>query len=558
MKLGKMKSSWAFVACMLAGGIALCGNALAGETLFSNYVFSVAPAGENGKLWAFSQDNSGTYSGITYLSFSVAKDGSIVTEPTKREQVSDTLTAVHDGLQYSNISDEQAEYRRLSAIYAGSDLGLVLPIFAMDSNDRYRIPAGYFTIRDVNNIIENPIDISAAADIDTLKNNPMMYTISGFAYDSTAKRLWVARGALGLMVNDRSGKNGAKDTTFVLNYEKKQLEKLENVKKNLDLKNNPEIFDVCQHPKTGELWLATAKGILKRNSDGKFSTVSTKLDSTARVTGLWMGGDPLQIIAETNYKKDGNVVGGLWRRYDGKDKDFSKVNFLDTAGKVQKKDIYDESDYTVSDVAFLGKTAFVLVSSVGGSATGYLKMDSVGIKAWEKNDNGKDKWLYGYETGATDRNMRITSLTTFPLTDKRMGLAIGTYGNGLSVSADSGASWSVVLNRAKLDNNLGSIRMVPSVILAPGEESLVSYKVGRESKITIEVFSYDMRQVRTIVKDAVRNADASRSSNPKEDFWDGRDDHGKDCTMGVYYIRVKDNHGHIGWGKAMTLGGSFR
>ena len=138
MKLGKMKSSWAFVACMLVGGIALCGNALAGETLFSNYVFSVAPAGENGKLWAFSQDNSGTYSGITYLSFSVAKDGSIVTEPTKREQVSDTLTAVHDGLLYSNISDEQAEYRRLSAIYAGSDLGLVLPIFAMDSNDRYR------------------------------------------------------------------------------------------------------------------------------------------------------------------------------------------------------------------------------------------------------------------------------------------------------------------------------------------------------------------------------------------------------------------------------------
>ena len=550
-----MKSSFAFAVGMLVGGSVLCGNALAGETLFSNYVFSVAPAGENGKLWAFSQDN--TYSGITYLSLSVAKDGSIVTEPTKREQVSDSLTAVHEGLQYSIILDEQAEHRRIPAIYAGSNLGLVLPMIAMDDNDHYRVSAGYYTIRDSKNIIENPIDISAAADIDTLKNNPMMYTISGFAYDSTAKRLWVARGAMGLMVNDRSGKNGAKDTTFVLNYEKKQLEKLEDVKKKLDLKNNPEIFDVCLHPKTGELWLATAKGILKRNSDGKFSTVSTKLDSTARVTGLWMGGDPLQIIAETNYKKDGNIVGGLWRRYDGRDKDFSKVNFLDTAGKVQKKDIYDESDYTVSDIAFLGKTAFVLVSSVGGSASGYLKMDSLGIKAWEKDDNGKDKWLYGYETGATDRKMRITSLTTFPLTDKRMGLAIGTFGNGVSISADSGASWSVVLNRARLSNNLGSIRMVPSVI-APGNESLVSYKVDRESKITIEVFSYDMRKVRTIVKDAVRNADASRSSNSKEDFWDGRDDHGKDCTMGVYYIRVKDNHGHVGWGKTMTLGGSFR
>ena len=154
--------------------------------------------------------------------------------------------------------------------------------------------------------------------------------------------------------------------------------------------------------------------------------------------------------------------------------------------------------------------------------------------------------------------MIITSMCAFPLSKNRMGLAIATEGNGISVSADSGATWNVFLNRARLSNNLGSIRMVPSVILAPGEESLVSYKVGKESKVTIEVFSYDMRKVRTIVKDAVRNADAVRSSNPKEDFWDGRDDHGKDCTMGVYYIRVKDNHGHIGWGKAMTLGGSFR
>lgn len=243
--------------------------------------------------------------------------------------------------------------------------------------------------------------------------------------------------------------------------------------------------------------------------------------------------------------------------YGEKATDFSKVNFLDTAGKVQKKDIYDEADYTVGDVAFLGKNAFVLVRAVGGSISGYLKLDSLGVHAWEQDDDGKLQWLYGYETGATDRKAIIMSMCTFPLTKDRMGLAIATRGNGVSVSADSGATWSVVLNRAKLNNNLGSIRMVPSVI-TPGSEALVSYKVGRESKITIEVFSYDMRKVRTIVKDAVRNADASRSTNPKEDVWDGRDDHGKDCTMGVYYIRVKDNHGHIGWGKAMTLGGNFR
>ena len=524
---------------------ALGSSAFAGETLFSNYVFAVGPAGQNGTLWAFSRDNS--YSGVTLLKFNVADKGTVLTESTAQAQVeTDTLTAVQDGI----FEDDLAERRRIPAVYAGSKFGLLLPMFAMDKNDRYLRPAGYYSVRDLNNVLENPVDApSMADDLD----KPMQYAMSGFAYDSTAKRLWIARGALGLMVHDISGKKSA-DTTFVFNLKAKKLERLKD-NADLDLEKYPEIFDVRLHPETGDLWLATAKGLWVMSSGGLKQVSDALKDS--RVTGLWMGGKPLQIVAETAYKKKEDVIGGLWRIYGEKAKDFAKVNFLDTAGKVQKKDIYDEADYTVGDVAFIGKTAYVLVRAVGGSISGYLKLDSLGARAWEKDDDGKLNWLYGYETGATDRKAIITSMSAFPLSNNRTGLAIATYGNGVSVSADSGATWSVVLNRAKLSNNLGSIRMVPSVI-TPGDEALVSYKLGKESKITIEVFSYDMRKVRTIVKDAVRNADASRSSNPKEDFWDGRDDHGKDCTMGVYYIRVKDNHGHIGWGKAMTLGGNFR
>ena len=430
----------------------------------------------------------------------------------------------------------------------------------MNKDERFVVPAGFYGIRNLSFLNEYPLDVpSAVEDLDTLKKFPMMYAASGFAYDSTAQKLWVARGALGLMVYDISGSK-TKDTLFVLNTSTKNAEKLEVFNKNssLDLKKYPQIFDVRIHPQTKDLWLATSQGVWKKSATGSISRVlNTSVLDSMRVTGIWMGGSPLQIIAETCSKKEESVVGGLWRIYGDTLKDFSKVNFLDTAGKVQKKDIYDEADYTVGDVAFIGKTAFVLVRAIGGSISGYFKLDSLGIKSWEKDDDGKDQWLYGYETGATDRKVTISSMCAFPLTKNRMGLALATVGNGVSVSADSGKTWSVVLNRAKLNNNLGSIRMVPSVI-TPGDESLVSYKVGRESKVTIEVFSYDMRKVRTIVKNAVRPADASRSTNPKEDFWDGRDDHGKDCTMGVYYIRVKDNHGHVGWGKVMTYGGNFR
>ena len=95
-----------------------------------------------------------------------------------------------------------------------------------------------------------------------------------------------------------------------------------------------------------------------------------------------------------------------------------------------------------------------------------------------------------------------------------MGLAVATDGNGISVSADSGKTWTPVLNRAKLGGNLGSVRMVSSVIVAGGE-SLVSYKVGKDSKITIEVFSYDMRRVRKIVSGPPRLADESRSTKTR-------------------------------------------
>ena len=159
------------------------------------------------------------------------------------------------------------------------------------------------------------------------------------------------------------------------------------------------------------------------------------------------------------------------------------------------------------------------------------------------------------EAGVLNKNTILTSVAAIPLTDDIMGLAVSSYGSGISVSADSGQTWSHILNQTAVKDDLGTIRMIPSVIVAGGE-SMVAYKVGQKSKIIIEVFSYDMRRVRTIVKDVVREENAVRSSKATEDFWDGLDDHGRPCAMGVYYVRVKDNHGHVGWGKVMTLGGN--
>ncbi len=517
----------------------------AAETLFSNYAMNVTGSGKNGELWVFSR--SGTYSGVTLLNLNAGSSG-IQVNGSKQGQASDSMTAMQDGI-YSGVL---AEHRRISSGYAGK-IGYVLPMYGLDDDGNHLLPAGFFSVRGTEEVQENPLDIDHSLLPEAVaEDSAMYYAVSGFAVDSTSGRLWLARGTAGLGFYEEL-KSGKKQGMFQLNLKTGALDTAK-VNYKWDAKNNPRVLDVKLHPETGELWMATSKGLWKRSSEGKISKVSTSLDTSARVTGLWMGGNPLTIIAETSYMQKESMKGALWVLRKNA-KDFAKVDFLDTAGKQQKKDVYDDGDYTVSGVAFIGKVAYVAVTS-GGSVSGFFRLDSTGVRAWETDDDGKNNWLYGFETGATDRDAIITSICSFPLDTKTEGLALATYGNGISVSADSGKTWTTILNRAKLGGDLGTIRMVPSVITSgDGDQSLVSYKVSKDSKITIDVFSYDMRKIRTIVKDAPRSADKSRSTNPKEDFWDGKDKAGRPCTMGVYYVRVKDNHGHIGWGKVMTLGG---
>lgn len=529
----------------VAGVVAVASSlALAAtETLFSNWAFSVAPGGDYGSLWVFSRGDMN--SGVTRLDLKVSASGQVQVSGTEQGPLSDSVTAVHDGI----FTDVNANHRRIPAENAGR-LGLVYPMYGLDNNGNLLQPEGIISVRSTEDIFETPLELpSAAEELDSA----MTYAVSGLAYDSTRKTLWIARGMLGLTGYDISrGANDPKEFRLIFDRENKTLDTLKlNASKNL--KKYTEVFDVALDPNTRDLWMATARGLWVLSADGKLASASKVLDSM-RVTGVWVGGEPLMVIAETQAQGKESMKGGLWRKYVEKSGDFAKVPFIDVKGNSQKKDVYDNADYTVSNVAFVGKQALVAVRTVGGSVTGLLRVDSLGVRAYE-SDEEESQWLFGFEMGVTDRDVMICDIAAFPLEKNTMGLAVATYGNGISVSADTGRTWTPILNRAKLSGNLGTVRMVPSVITA-GSESLVSYKVSKDSKITIEVFSYDMKKVRKIVKSAPRFADASRSTNAKEDVWDGLDDYGNPCAMGVYYVRVKDNHGHVGWGKVMTLGGT--
>ena len=518
-----------------------CGMALAaGETLFSNWAVAVAPGPDQGTLWVFSRGE--VNQGVALLQLGLDGSGKVKVDKPNVEPVDNEFSVV----QANIYADKQAERRRIPAEIAG-DLGVVFPMFGLDESDHFLEPRGFFSLKRIGSVDVSPLDVPASAE--SIKN-PMDYAVSGFAYRTSKKILRIARGRLGIVEYDISkGAGNPQISNKVLEKKSHQWVKLP-PSGNVDFSKYLDVWGLAENPATEEVWVASAQGLWLESADGTVASASKALESK-RVTGVWIGGEPLQAIVETN---DGKSGGALWRKYMDSKEDFQRVAFLDSAGTVQKKDIYDNSDYTVTGVAFVGNKAFVGVWVAGGSVSGYLLLDSKGVRTHGKGGESGDVWLNGFETGVTDRDAIITSITKFPLDAKTMALAVATDGNGISVSADTGKTWTPILNRAKLGGNLGSIRMVPSVITAGGQ-SLVSYKVGKDSKITIEVFSYDMRRVRKIVSSAPRYGNASRSTDPKEDFWDGMDDAGRPCTMGVYYVRVKDNHGHVGWGKVMSLGG---
>ena len=165
--------------------------AFAAETLFSNYALNVNSTGKSGSLWVFSRGD--LYSGVTLLNLNAGTSG-ISVNGSKQDQMSDSMTAVQAGI----FSDVLAEHRRTPSIYAGK-LGYVLPMFGLDDDGYASQPAGFFSVRGIDNWFETPLKVpDAFQDIDTA----MYYAVSGFAFDSTKKQLWLARGVAGLGIYD--------------------------------------------------------------------------------------------------------------------------------------------------------------------------------------------------------------------------------------------------------------------------------------------------------------------------------------------------------------------
>jgi hypothetical protein len=159
----------------------------------------------------------------------------------------------------------------------------------------------------------------------------------------------------------------------------------------------------------------------------------------------------------------------------------------------------------------------------------------------------------------TSGDGRLTTLAAIPGASGTTLLAGSTF-KGLFLRRPGAAAWVNVNSLKALKNGLQEIITYPTLfsgttIDGQPEYVRVGYRLKKSGKVTITVYDYAMEKVATLVKNAKRTGGGSRSENPNEDRWDGKDASGRYVSVGTYYILVESDQGEKGWGKAIAVHG---
>lgn len=533
----------------------LCAVSVAAENvLVSNFTYAIAEGVNRGTIWVLARGDGDYANGYSVIQLVPSTNG-IEVKGSKSFLLPSQTVGVHDKV----FQSMGAENRRSLLVRSGALM--VGQAFSPDSLDEYTQPLGLVRLLKTGEDSDAGIfSVQAAGlglDASEAWKSPLEVSVHDAAVDKGG-RLWLARGPWGvaraaLAAASWKGEEALADSlpVFALNAKTAKWDTLRTAE-DLDTAKQLNVWALALDSNSGSLWVGSEAGLWRGNRDSSaLRRVRLGSVDTLRITGIWADSAFRRIVVESAVilkpKDQPKAISSLWTSWDG-GAHFSKVALP-----------YDSLDISVSRAAFLGDTAWLAVQGIENLASGLLKVRGSIAFRWpdsliDLSREESSQYLWGLEAGVVDRDAIVTSVTTFGLGSAK-ALAVSTDGAGVAVSADSGRTWQQVLNQKSVKGSLREVRMVPSVMRGYGA-SLVAYRLGKSAKVTIEVFSYDMRKVKTIIRNEPRNADPLRSTNPRTDIWDGRDDMGNSVAAGMYYVRVRDNKDHEAWGKVLFLGGA--
>ncbi|OGJ85638.1 MAG: hypothetical protein A2268_16685 [Candidatus Raymondbacteria bacterium RifOxyA12_full_50_37] len=97
----------------------------------------------------------------------------------------------------------------------------------------------------------------------------------------------------------------------------------------------------------------------------------------------------------------------------------------------------------------------------------------------------------------------------------------------------------------------GETYAYPTVIRPGYKSARIAYGLDKDARITIEIFDFSMRKVRTLVNNSPRKK--GDRSDTSDDRWDGNDGSGRPVAPGVYYYKISGGSQNL-FGKIMVFG----
>jgi len=151
----------------------------------------------------------------------------------------------------------------------------------------------------------------------------------------------------------------------------------------------------------------------------------------------------------------------------------------------------------------------------------------------------------------------------FTLPDGQVALWAGAD-NGLGRSIDGGLTWTILsfpLKTRALDSgdivgagglvDLDGVRTyaAPSPFApSQGQRCRFVYSLSEDARVTIEIYDFASRRVRTLVDGVDRAGGNNHGEN-----WDGLNDDGQTVANGVYFFRVETDDGDRAFGNLVVL-----
>jgi hypothetical protein len=170
----------------------------------------------------------------------------------------------------------------------------------------------------------------------------------------------------------------------------------------------------------------------------------------------------------------------------------------------------------------------------------------------------------------------VTDIAYLSKNDSVGALWIGTYSsastvnNGLFFSRHeetdeaSNAPFLYVHRERKIQTGLKEAYAVPGILFSDRSQSpdaaqtVFAYSLSKASNVTISIYDWNMNLVKNVIVNQPRPAAKDdplgngRSTNRKEDVWDGKNSSGKRVAVGVYYYKINAKSGERAFGKIIV------